>query len=157
MSEFVQSKEPGKYFEDFILGDEYGTPGRTVTEADIVNFAGLTADWAQIHTDKEFASKDRFGERVAHGLLELAILSGLVGRTRLWEGTIVAFLGMPFWRFTAPVKIGDTIEGKIKVVEKKETNNPESGIVTLGLSVINQRGKTVSEGQWALMMRKRGN
>ncbi|AIY89840.1 MaoC family dehydratase [Geoglobus acetivorans] len=129
------------YFEDFEVGMEFETAGRTVTEADIVNFAAISGDWNPIHTDKEFAKNTVFGERIAHGLLTLAIASGLITRMRLVEKTIVAYYGIEKLRFTKPVFIGDTIKATLKVVDREERE--KYGIVTFEVSVIKQTGDVV--------------
>ncbi|MBE8539319.1 MaoC/PaaZ C-terminal domain-containing protein [Geoglobus acetivorans] len=129
------------YFEDFEVGMEFETAGRTVTEADIVNFAAISGDWNPIHTDKEFAKNTVFGERIAHGLLTLAIASGLITRMRLVERTIVAYYGIERLRFTKPVFIGDTIKAVVRVVDREERE--KYGIVTFEVNVVKQTGDVV--------------
>ena len=149
------SDEPrGKYFEQLNIGDEFYTPSKTVTEADIVNFASLSGDWNPLHTDEEFAKKTQFGERIAHGLLSLAIASGLLDKIGLIDGTTIAFLGLD-WRFRGAVKIGDTITVKIVVGEKRETKKAGRGIVKFNVSIFNQKGELVSAGAWDMMMASR--
>src|SRR5213596_1750546 len=104
-------------FEDIGIGDEYLSPGRTVTEADIVAFAGLSGDYNVLHTDAEFMRTSIFGERIAHGLLGLAISSGLFTRATQAYATL-AFVGLR-WKFKGPIKIGDTIRLRAKVIGKK--------------------------------------
>lgn len=153
-------KEPEKYFfEDLTVGDKVISPGRTVTEADIVLFAGLSADYMPLHTDAEFSKDSIFGERVAHGLLGLIIASGLFTRTELSAGireTTLALLGINSWKFTGPIKIGDTVHVEVEVTEKRETSNPGRGIVTLKRRLVNQRGEVVQEGETPLMLRRKG-
>jgi len=91
----------GRYWEELEVGERFITRGRTVTEADIINFAGLSGDWNQLHTDAEFARGTVFGERIAHGMLGLVIASGLMQSLELYNDTLIAFLGLT-WRFTAP-------------------------------------------------------
>ncbi|MBI2468219.1 MAG: MaoC family dehydratase N-terminal domain-containing protein [Candidatus Rokubacteria bacterium] len=143
-----------QYFEDIRIGDEYLSPGRTVTEADIVAFAGLSGDYNVLHTDAEFMKSSIFGERIAHGLLGLAISSGLGTRALPRPFATLAFLGLR-WRFKAPIKIGDTIKVRIQVTEKRETSKPDRGIVVLQRSVLNQRGEVVQEGETDLMVERR--
>ena len=90
----------GMWFEQFDVGQRIITPGRTITESDIVTFAGLSGDYNQIHTDVEFSSKTPFGQRVAHGLLVLSIASGLAMRTGVLEGTVIAFREINNWKFS---------------------------------------------------------
>jgi acyl dehydratase len=130
-----------KYFDDFEIGDKLGpTRARTVTETDIVNFASLTGDWFQLHTDVEFANKSMFGERIAHGMLVLSIASALAPP---YDLAFLAFYGMDSVRFTAPVKIGDTIHVEAEVIDKKEREG-NSGTVTLRSYVKNQRNENVT-------------
>ncbi|MGH7265680.1 MAG: MaoC/PaaZ C-terminal domain-containing protein [Candidatus Rokuibacteriota bacterium] len=143
-----------QYFEDIQVGDEYQSPGRTVTEADIVAFAGLSGDYNVIHTDAEFMKTSIFGERIAHGLLGLAIQSGLGTRAMPRPFATIAFLEVR-WRFKGPIKIGDTIKVRIKVGEKRETSKPDRGVVVLQRSVLNQRGEVVQEGETDIMVERR--
>lgn len=145
------------YFEDLEVGARFTSPGRTVTEADIVNFAGLSGDYMPLHTDAEYAKNTIFGERIAHGLLGLIIASGLFTRTELAGGitnTVIALLGVT-WGFKGPIKIGDTVHLEVEVVDKKETSKGDRGIVTLKRRLINQRGELVQEGETPLMVKRR--
>jgi len=144
----------GLYFEDFNTGDTIVTPGRTITEADIVMFAALSGDWNQLHTDAEFAKGTIFGERIAHGLLGLAIGSGLAARLGFMEGTVEAFLGLE-WKFKAPIKIGDTIRLQAKVARKKEMKRLGGGIVTFDVAILNQRDEVVQKGQWTALVKSK--
>ena len=147
--------EPNRqYFEDIQLGDEYVSPGRTITEADIVAFAGLSGDYNVLHTDAEYMKTSIFGERIAHGLLGLSISSGLGARAVVRPFATIAFLGLR-WRFKGPIKIGDTIKVRMRVSEKKETSKPDRGIITVQRSVLNQRGELVQEGDTELMIERR--
>jgi len=152
-------KEPVKYyFEDFAVGDIFASPARTVTEADIVNFAGLSADYNALHVDAEYAKKSLFGERIAHGLLGLVIASGLFTRTELSLGmqeTGLALLGINSWKFFKPIRIGDTVHLEVEVADKKETGHPERGVITFKRKLINQRGEVVQEGEMPMLVRRR--
>lgn len=142
------------YFEDIAVGAEFLSPGRTVTEADIVAFAGLSGDYNVLHTDAEFMRTSIFGERIAHGLLGLSIQSGLGTRAMSRPFATLAFLGIR-WRFKAPIKIGDTIKVRIRVADKRETSKPDRGIVVLQRTVVNQREEVVQEGEADLMVERR--
>jgi acyl dehydratase len=142
-----------RYFEDIAVGEEYESPGRTVTETDIVLFAGLSGDYNILHTDAEFMKQSIFGERIAHGLLGLAIQAGLFTRATPAYATL-AFVGLR-WRFKGPIKIGDTIRVLAKVVAKKETAKPDRGLITLERQVLNQRGEVVQEGETDMMVERR--
>ena len=147
----------GKFYEDLKLGDRYITPARTVEAADIINFAGISGDWNPLHTDGEYAKKI-FGGRIAHGLLSLAIASGLSARggsIKDTEDTILAFLGMNDLRFINPVRIGDTIHVEEEISNLRETKKPDRGIVTFKWLVKNQKGDAIMEAQANLMIRRK--
>lgn len=143
---------PGKFFDQLEIGDKFSTVSRTVTEADIVNFCGVSGDFNQLHTDIEFAARTTFGQRVAHGMCGMAIASGCVNRSGLIEGTTVAFIGIQDWSFRKPIFINDTVLVEISVKDKKETKKTDRGFVSFWLKVINQREEVVMEGQWDILM-----
>ena len=142
----------GKYFEDFEVGMEFVTLGRTMTEADIVNFCGFSGDFNPLDTDAQYASQQQFGERIAHGMCGFSMATGLMVRLNILEGTIAAFFGIDHWRFRAPIKIGDTIHVVIKVLEKKESRKGGRGLVVLELDVLNQDNVSVMGGNLKAMM-----
>jgi acyl dehydratase len=145
----------GKYFEDFEEGMELYSLGRTITEADIVNFSGFSGDFNPLHIDAQYASKGIFGERIAHGMCGFSMAIGLLVRLNIFEGTIVAFYGIDEWRFLAPIKIGDTIHSVGRVVEKKESKKEGQGMVTFMVDVMNQDGASVMRGQVKVIVKKR--
>ncbi len=142
-----------RYFDDIEVGEEYESPGRTVTETDIVLFAGLSGDYNVLHTDAEFMKQSIFGERIAHGLLGLAIQSGLFTRATEAYATL-AFAGLR-WKFKGPIKIGDTIRLRARVAAKRETSKPDRGLITVERKVLNQRDEVVQEGETDLMVERR--
>ncbi len=142
----------GKYFEEIEVGYKVVTAGRTVTEADVVTFAGVSGDWNPLHVDAEYARNMMFGERVAHGLLGLSMATGLAMQRGFMEGTVEAFMGFD-WKFTAPIKFGDTIAAEIEVAQKKATG--PNGVVVLAVQVVNQRGEVVQKGKWTLLVKAR--
>ena len=129
------------YYEDFTVGTEHVTRGRTITEADVVNFAGVSGDFVELHTNEEYARQGPFGRRIAHGLLTLAVSSGLMVRMNLTADTIIAFYGIDKLRFTKPVFIGDTIHVTKRVLEKRDKGG--RGVVTSETQVLNQNGELV--------------
>ncbi|MGD0188172.1 MAG: MaoC/PaaZ C-terminal domain-containing protein [Roseiarcus sp.] len=143
------------WYEDFEVGSVVTTPARTVLEADIAMFAGLSGDYNPIHTDDEFAKQTEFGQRVAHGLLGLAIASGLSSRTGLLDGTVVAFLGMDEWRFLKPIKIGDTIRLRWTVTEKRLSSKIGRGVMKRKMEIVNQRNEVVQSGAFTTLIRCR--
>lgn len=145
----------GQYFEEFEVGQKVTTVGRTVSESDIFQFAGLSGDYNQIHTDADFSKDAPFGQRVAHGLLGLAIASGLIMRTGVLEGTVIAFREINNWKFITPIFIGDTIHVETEVTEAKALPRIGGGSVVIKLDVKKQSGETVMKGTWtALVMSK---
>jgi acyl dehydratase len=144
----------GKYFEEFEIGDEFKSPGRTITETDVVQFAGLSGDYNPLHTDVEYCKDTLFGQRVAHGLLGLSIMSGLVTRIGVFDGTIIAFLNVD-WSFTKPIFIGDTVHFSMKIISKTETSKRDRGIIGREIQLINQRNEVVQQGTTTLMMKKK--
>ena len=141
----------GRYFEAFAEGQMIVTAGRTITEGDIVRFAGLSGDYNQIHTDAQYAEKGMFGERIAHGLLVLSIASGLAVQTGIIEGTVLAFREVE-WKFSRPVMIGDTIHVRIEVVETKALPRLGGGNVTMKVGVLNQEDAIVQRGRWIMLV-----
>src|ERR671924_2444232 len=109
----------GLYFEEFSVGQKVITEKRTVTENDIMTFAALSGDNNRIHTDPEFSKTTVFGRQVAHGLLGLAIASGLAWQTGILDGTVIAFREITEWKFVTPVFIGDTVQAELEVSETK--------------------------------------
>jgi acyl dehydratase len=143
------------YFDEFQPGQKIITPGRTVTESDIVAFAGLSGDYNQMHVDAEYSRNTPFGQRVAHGLLVLSIASGLVVQTGAMEGTVVAFREVNEWKFVKPVMIGDTVHVELEVQDLKEMRRIGAGSVTLELDVKNQHGETTMKGSWTVLVKLR--
>ncbi|OGO40184.1 MAG: dehydratase [Chloroflexi bacterium RBG_16_57_9] len=142
------------YFEDFQLGLEMVTPSRTITETDVVTFAALSGDWNQLHTDVEYAKATPFGQRIAHGLLGLAVASGLAVRLGFIDGTAIAFRSLE-WKFSAPIFLGDTIAVQVRVAETKPVPRLGGGSVTFDVALVNQRGETVQRGTWSMLVKSR--
>ena len=130
------------YFEDFVLDHVSTSRGRTVTEADIVNFAGLSGDFVELHMNEVAAAQGPFGKRIAHGALIFSISTGLSVQMNQIQDTVVAFYGVDKLRFTRPVFIGDTIH-VTKKVAALEPKGAGRGVVTFETSVVNQDGQPV--------------
>ena len=145
----------GMWFEEFEVGQKVVTAGRTVTEADIVSFAGLSGDFNQIHTDAAFSKDQPFGQRVAHGLLGLSIASGLAVQTGVMEGTILAFREINTWKFSKPIYIGDTIRVILTIKETKAMPRLGGGAVVIELDVHNQDDDTVMKGTWTALIQSK--
>jgi acyl dehydratase len=145
----------GMYWEELQVDAEFKSSARTVTEADIVMFAGLSGDYNPLHIDEEFCKQTQFGGRIAHGPLVYAIAAGLLFQLHLYDDTLIAFLGFDSLKFTKPVKPGDTIHARIKVLEKRETSHAERGVMKRQLQVVNQRGEVVQEGVQAFLLKRK--
>lgn len=143
-----------KYFEDFQVGDILETRGRTITEGDIMNFAGLSGDFTELHTNADFAAKGPFGQRIAHGLLVLSVATGLVIQLNLLTDSIIAFYGIEKLRFTKPVLIGDTVHVTKKVAEVLE-RGAGRGVLTFATTVSNQRNEPVLVYSDKLVIKRR--
>lgn len=142
----------GKYFEEFQVGEKIITEKRTVTEADIMEFARLSGDDNRIHTDPEFSKTTPFGRQIAHGLLGLSIASGLAWKTGLMDGTVIAFREVTEWKFVKPVFIGDTIYVELETTEVKALPRIGGGSVTIKLEVKNQSEDVCHRGTWTVLI-----
>ncbi|MDY6880484.1 MAG: MaoC/PaaZ C-terminal domain-containing protein [Desulfatiglans sp.] len=146
-----------KFFEDLNVGDKTTTNARTVTEADIVGFAGLSGDYNPIHVDAAFAQNTPFKERIAHGLLVLSIASGLFTSSDLntsIKKNLIALMEVKC-SFLKPVLIGDTIHVEATIKEKKELKKPGRGIIVMERIVYNQKNEAVQNIETVLMMKRR--
>jgi acyl dehydratase len=142
------------YFDDVAVGQEWISLGRTVTECDIVNFAGISGDFNPIHTDHEFAKTTLFGRPIAHGLLVWAMSSGLGVNAPPMR--TLAFLSIRDWQFKGPVFIGDTIRLRSKVMEKQASARGRRGVITWQRQIVNQENKVVQEGITVTLVEGRG-
>jgi acyl dehydratase len=145
----------GLFWEEWEVGKSFTSAARTVTETDIVMFAGISGDYNPLHINEEYCKKTQFGTRIAHGPLVYAIAAGLLFQLHLYDDTLIAFLGFENLRFTKPVKIGDTIHAKVTVTEVTETSKPDRGVMKRLLQVINQNGDVVQEGVQAFLLHKK--
>lgn len=152
-----QDAHDAVYFENLAVGDRYITASRTVTETDVVNFAGLSGDYNRLHVDADFAAGSIFGERVAHGLLVLSIASGLCTRLSVSERMQPNILGLLELRcrWPAPTRIGDTVHVVLTITDCTPTSKPGRGVVTMTRDAVNQRGETVMTSIWKVLMRSR--
>lgn len=145
----------GLWFEEFEPGQRLITSGRTVTEADVVNFAGLSGDYNPVHVDARYSAQSGFGQRVAHGILVISIVSGLLVQTGLLDGTLGAFREIKRWKFKAPIFIGDTVRAEMTILETRTLKGVDGGIVEIGLKVLNQDGDVVMTGNWSTLVLNR--
>jgi len=151
----MTSTNRGLTYEQLEAGASFISPARTVTETDVVHFAGLSGDFNPLHTDEEFGKSTPFGGRIAHGMLIAAMATGMANWTGIFEGTTLALMEQVL-QYKGAVRFGDTIHLELTVAEKRETSKPDRGIVLFDTRVLNQEGKPVLEGRWTLMM-KRGS
>lgn len=144
------------WFEDQKVGASDVTPGRTVSEADVNLFGGLTGDLSELHTSEAYARTTEFGGRIAHGMLNLSLAHGLVTRTGHLVGSGMALLGWNNVKFHAPVKLGDTVRARWTTIETRESRSrPEAGIVVDRIELFNQDGLLILSGDVAELVRKR--
>jgi 3-hydroxybutyryl-CoA dehydratase len=145
----------GRWFSEFEVGQAFESVGRTVTEADVVMFAGLSGDYNPLHTDAVFASKTPFGQRVAHGMLAASISTGLGQTLGIFEGTTLALIGQTF-EYKAPVFFGDTIRLRLTVDSAKASSKPGRGVVVFRSEVLKQDDTVAVGGTWTVQFRDRG-
>lgn len=144
----------GLYFEEFEIGATMRTRGRTITEADLVQFAALTGDYNPMHTDAEYSQDGFMGARVAHGMLTLSYAIGQAYQLGILERTVLGFRGLEM-KFSSPVFIGDTIHAEIKVSDTKPAKRLGGGVVTLELRIVKQDGAIAQRGSMTLLMMSR--
>jgi len=145
--------QPAVFFEELSVGQEFTSPGRTVTEADIVIFAGLSGDYNVLHTDAEHMKASIFGERIAHGLLGLGIQQGLASRGE--PAAAHGLLSAVKWKFKGPIKIGDTVHVLSRIAGKRDGPDAGRGLVTVERRLVNQRGEVVQEGETEHVVERR--
>jgi 3-hydroxybutyryl-CoA dehydratase len=133
------------FFDDVEVGQEWLSPGRTVTQADIVNFAGFTGDFNPMHMDHEYAKNTPFRKPIAHGFGVFSIASGLAMQSPLMR--TLALLEVRSWKFIEPVFIDDTITVKCKLLEKTLQGRGRRGQIIWQRSVVNQEGKVCQSGE----------
>jgi acyl dehydratase len=151
----TQKHLPVLGFEDLAVGDEWESPRRTITEAEVVLFAGLTGDFNPLHMDHEAARQGPFGRPVAHGLLGMAIATGLF--TQSLRVDTLAFLGILEWNFVRPIHFGDTIHTISGVLALEPRSRGRRGVVTWSRRVFNQAGEIVQDGRTQTLVRGRAD
>ncbi len=140
------------YYEDFRAGQVFLSQARTITEADVVTFAGWSWDTNPVHTDAETARHGRFGGRIAHGLLGLSVAMGLASRLGVFESCSVALLGIDDWRFRRPLSIGDTVRCRVEILDTRLTSKGDAGILRRRFTLLNQREQDIQGGEIGLMV-----
>lgn len=149
------SYEP-HHFEDFTVGEQFQSVGRTVTETDLVNHSAFTGDWTELHTNSEYAGDSEFGGRVAHGPMTFSLATGFVYRCGFLERTVVAFLGMNYMDIPAPVYEGDTVSLAMEVTETTElSSRDDAGLVVIDTTMTDQNDEVVFEGDMKFLVKRR--
>ena len=149
----MANKMRGLTFDEFNVGDVFVSQARTVTEADVVTFAGVSGDFNPLHTDAEFGKATPFGERIAHGMLIAAMATGMANWLGIFEGTTIALMEQVI-QYKGATKFGDTVHLELTVAEKKESSKPDRGVVIFKTRVSNQEDKSVIEGTWTTLMKR---
>jgi acyl dehydratase len=147
----------GLYFDQYSTGQTFKTVARTITETDVVQFAGLSGDYNPIHIDKETAAEGFFGQRIAHGMLVISVTTGMIHWLNILDDTTIALLEWQEMKFFKPVFLGDTIHAVIEVLSTKETSKPDRGIIQLGLSIRKQTQEEVISAKMLILMKRQTN
>lgn len=146
----------GLYYEELVPGSTFESGARTVTESDVQAFAELSGDRNPMHLDHAFAAQTPFGRPVAHGVLGLAVATGLLSALGLTRATLVALVGVS-WSFRLPVFYGDTVRVRVRVASRRDSSRQDRGLVTLAAELLNQRGEVVQEGELVELVKRRGS
>lgn len=152
----AEERRVGYRYTDLYVGMAFRSPGRTISEADLMGFSGLTGDFSELHTSDVYAKASQFGRRVAHGMLGLAYAHGLMwARTGELRETAIAFLGISEWKFLEPIFIGDTIFVNYEIAELRESKSrPTQAIATFDVAIVDQDNRVVQRGRKALLVSK---
>ena len=146
----------GLRVEEFTAGQRWTTRGRTVGEADIMQFAGLVGDYTPIHVDEHYARSTPFGGRIAHGPLAMSMAIGLFSQAGVLDDSVIGLLHLD-WNFRAAVKIGDTVHAQVAVAEARLASKPGTGVVKFVFDLRNQDGLTVQSGTMTVLMKARSD
>ena len=150
----MAKKNRGRFYEEFKIGDKFFSEQQIIADLDIAKFAELSGDYNPIHVDEEFARTTLYGERIAHGLLGLSVVSGLAAKLGFAEKTTVAFRGLE-WKFRKPILIGDNVSAVFEVIEKRSVPIEGAGLIIFQVLVSNQEKSIVQKGKWSLIIKKR--
>lgn len=145
------------YYEDLEVGQTFRSPARTVTEADLTIFSMVSGDWNRIHSDAEYARKTPYGQRIVHGVLGVAIVTGMFDRLGVFEDSALALLGIDEWRFIAPIFVGDTVHMELEIVDKRLTSKGDRGIIDRRIRLVRHDGTVLQEGRMGMMTKLRPN
>ncbi len=143
------------WFDDLVLGDEWTSTGRTLTEADLVAFCGVSGDFHPLHVDAEYAARSRFGARLVHGALVLSVATGQRGQLPYVGEALVAFVEIRSWVMRAPVRLGDTLRTRTVISELRASSDGRKGVVVQAVEVVNQHDEVVHRGEMVNVVRTR--
>ena len=149
------STRRGLYWDDFEVGKTFRTPARTITSTDIVNFACLSGDFNEVHTNWEYCKTTPFGEPIAHGPLVYAIMGGLQYASGINDGTLLALLQVDKWRMLLPVKHGDTLHMEATVIDRQASTKADRGSVKMKRCFVRHDGAIAQEMEVSLLYRRR--
>lgn len=135
------------YLDDFKVGQVFESGGRTITETDLTFFSMLSGDWNPIHADAEFAKSTRFGQRVVHGALGIAVSTGMLHELGIFHDSVIAMLGLRNWNFLAPLLVNDTIHLRLTITAIEPGKSGNSGKLGRRFELINQKGEVVQDGE----------
>jgi acyl dehydratase len=142
------------WFEDLVEGQEFETAGRRISGEDVQAFAVLSGDHNALHVGDRGDEQSEFGGRIAHGVLGVAVATGLLSQLGLTRGSLVALLGVR-WDFRIPVRPGDDLRARVRVLETRLARRGDRGVVRLEIRLFNQRGEVVQEGELTELVRCR--
>lgn len=134
------------YLEDFKPGQTFTSSGRTITEADLTMFSMISGDWNPIHADAEFARGTRYGQRLVHGTLGIALCTGMLHQIGIFEKSVIAMLGLREWNFKKPILVGDTVHLELEILAVEPGKSGRSGKLGRRFRLINQHGEVTQEG-----------
>ena len=143
------------YFEDLEVGQTFRSPARTVTEADLTIFSMVSGDWNPIHSDAEYARRTPYGQRIVHGVLGVAIVTGMFDRLGIFEDSALALLGIDEWRFLAPILVGDTVHIELEIADKRLTSKGDRGVIDRRIRLVRHDGTVLQEGRMGMMTKLR--
>lgn len=144
------------FFEDFEVGQSFESGGRTITETDLTFFSMLSGDWNPIHANAEFAKTTRYGQRVVHGTLGIAIATGMLHEMGIFHESAVAMMSLNQWKFVAPILVGDTLHLRLEITELDPGKSERVGRLGRRFVMLNQRDEIVQDGLSDLLIKKRG-
>jgi acyl dehydratase len=147
---------PGKNIEDFVVGEVSTSPGRTVTETDVVTYSWVSGDTNPMHTDAVHSAASPIGQRIAHGTLGMSIATGLSARMGQLDGTAIAALGVDQWKFHKPIFFNDTVYLRTTVIEARVSSKSDRGVLVRKMELLNQDGELVQSGLMTTMVTTRG-